>query len=283
MKSAFHAAVLLSAVAASFASADVITLNTAGGFGYDIDTATGHIEDGTSDAYDFYPDLWIAGTQFSSTSYTTSNNGRTITLAPITVGVVSVTRTIYVPANGGNYVAFLDSFTNIDNSPNSLAMRYGSQNGGSFGSDDATVVTATSSGDTNAALGDYWFATDDATPGYSGTPSPTGDDDPALGHVVGGPGGAQVPYQLERQSPDQYFTTFFVDTAAGQTKSFLFFETQEFTRTAAASVAASLSANPDVSFLTSAQIATIQNIAVPEPGSCLAGIAAAGLLLRRRR
>ena len=192
---------------------------------------------------------------------------------------------MYVPAGGGNYVAYLESFTNTDTSPNganSLAMRYGSSFGGGLGSDLATVVTASSSGDTNAALGDYWFATDDATPGYSGTPSPTGDDDPALGHVVGGPG-RQVPAQLFSNAPDEFITTYFVDTAPGQTKSYLFFETQQNTRALAASAAAGLSASPDVSFLTAAQIGTIQNfLIVPEPAS-LRLLAAGGLLTRRRR
>ena len=282
------AAVLLSAACASSSHATV-NLATAGGFLFDLNEQTGSIVDGTSDAYDDYPDLWTAGSQFISPSFALSNGGRTVSYAPIQLQTSGtfISRTAYVPATGGNYVAYLETYTNTVTAPNggnSFAMRYGSSFGGGLGSDTGTVITATSSGDTNVALGDHWFATDDATPGYSGTPSPTGDDDPALGHVIGGPGGVQVPFQTFQQASDEFIVTYEVELAPGQTKSYLFYEIQANTRAEAASVAASLSSSPDLSFLTPAQIATIQNVAVPVPEPTALGVVAgAGLLVLRRR
>lgn len=276
-------AALAISVLSTSSSYGVETLTTAGGFVFDINTASGATVSGTSNAYVNFPQLWIGGTVYNAPSYTLTNGGRAVELAPITTGALSVTRTIYVPADGGNYAAYLDTFTNISGSNNTVAIRYGTVNGvGALGSGSQTVVTASGNGNLNYDAGDYWFATDDATPGY------TGSDSPALGHVVAGPGAANLPLQQNQSvSSGQFDTVFLLTIPAGQTQSYLYYEIQENSRELAASVAAGLSANPVAPFLTPAQADTIRNfgsVVVPEPASLgLLAAGAGGIALRRRR
>jgi hypothetical protein len=257
------------------------TLTTAGGFVYDINTTSGAVTEGTSDAYDDFPQLWIAGSLYNAPSYTMANGGRNVVMAPMNISNFSVSRTVYVPASGGNYAAYLETFTNnspVDNT--AFAISFGTAIGGAgdLGSDDETVVTASSSGDMNYAYGDYWFATDDAVPGF------TGADDPALGHVIAGPNASILPFDSRHPEPDQFQTLYSLSLLPGETQSFLFFEIQENTRALSAAVAAQLTANPDVSFLSPAQIATIKNFSiVPEPASLGAISSFVPALLRRRR
>ncbi len=276
---------VLAASAITFAASSVsaqYVLTSGDDFTFDFNTASGAIIDGTSNAYDEFPQLWIAGTNYSAPSATTSSDGRTLSLAPVQIGSsISAQRTVFVPENGGNYAVYLNSFTNTSNGNSNFAISYGTSitNLGDLGSDAETVVTASSSGDTTYALGDFWFATDDATPGFTGT------DSPALGHVVAGPGAADLPLDSRRPgNGDRFQTLYNINVPAGETYSYLFFEIQENTRELAASVSADLTMNPDVSFLTADQIGTIRNfdIVVPEPAS-LGLLSMSGLLLLRRR
>jgi len=151
----------------------LLSLTSGGGFLFDVyETYGGYLSNGTTDAYDGAYYLEVNGTTLSTTTGTTSTDGRTVTIAATTLGAVSVQRFIYVPASGGDYARFLDVVSN----PGSTAAAARIVVRGNLGSDSSTVLYATSSGDAALTTGDTWFGTDDTD----------GTLDPSLAHVFQG-------------------------------------------------------------------------------------------------
>jgi hypothetical protein len=139
--------------------APVATLTDSGGYAWDV-SASGAIVDGSSNAFDHGMMLKVNGTYFPSSAAVTELSGRQIVIGPATMGGLSVRRKVHVPTTG-NGARFLDLLTNPSSAPMSVTVRIETN----LGSDAATVVTGTSSGDAAFAAADRWIATDDGSDG----------------------------------------------------------------------------------------------------------------------
>lgn len=101
-------------------------------------------------------------------------SNRQVVFNPQEVGNLTVQRKVYVPENY-EFARWANIYTNNGTTP--ITIKTGT--GNNLGSDDNTIITNTSSGDTTADTGDLWVTT---MQNYSGTTS----SDPRLGHVMQG-------------------------------------------------------------------------------------------------
>ena len=160
-----------------------------------------------------------------------------------------------------------------------------------LGSDDATTVASTSSGDTTIG-NDIWIVTDD---GVDGGPSDNGNSsDPALG-LVFADGSNETPLNIDLFENDDILTDFRLSFAPNETVSILAFyvsrnDTDTFsgsaTRAQTEADVAALLADPDLIFsgLSQQEADSVVNFTIPEPTSLsLLGLAALALAARRRR
>jgi len=158
-------------------------LSTSAGFLFDIEDGLGGSFDndgsvgdgGTAagtvfDSYDGGFTLQVNGT-FYAPAFTAVGtvSGRTITMPAVMIGMLRVTRIIYVPATGGNYIRYVEVVENMTGTAIAATVAINVN----LGSDGGEVVTGSSSGDTTANAMDSWFGTDSAT-----------DSDLALAFVV---------------------------------------------------------------------------------------------------
>ncbi len=210
-------------------AAALITLNSGGGFIFDVvETSGGYLSNGSADAYDACYYLAVNGSTYSAFSTaTTSLGGRQIDMAPQTIGALQVERHVYVPLSGGNWARYLDVVTTPGTSDVSATLRIS----GNLGSDTSTVVTGSSSGDSTVTTADTWFATDDTL---------DGSGDPALAHVFQGGPGSLVSATMASISFDNLVWEFSVTVPAGGRVAILGFAVQENTRAASLATAASL-------------------------------------------
>ncbi|HNB50768.1 MAG TPA: proprotein convertase P-domain-containing protein, partial [Anaerolineales bacterium] len=98
---------------------------------------------------------------------------------PQTYGDILVSRALYAP-NNINYIRYLDTFTNTSNAVRQVVIAWG----GNLGSDDGTILAATSSGDLTFDPTDAWALTIE---NYASNPNGPATD-PAVGYVFRGPG-----------------------------------------------------------------------------------------------
>lgn len=168
-------------LAPSVALATVLTGSL--GFRWDVDDAVGghgEIANGTSDAYDACYVLAVASTQYTlpiGGTPSLSAAGRQVDLPPVALGTDGLTaeRHVYVTPTG-DWARFIEVIANPTASSISASVAIS----GNLGSDSATTLVATSSGDAVLTTADTWFTTDDTD--LAG--------DPSLAHVLRGAGAA---------------------------------------------------------------------------------------------
>jgi hypothetical protein len=131
-----------------------ITLTDGAGFPWDIQT-DGSILGGSSDAYDSGMVLQSGFGRYASA--TTEDSDREIVLGTYTSGSITVVRKVYIPASGTGFARYLEIVSNTG----STATTYNLQVGTNLGSDGATTVVSTSSGDTSLTMADRYSITDD--------------------------------------------------------------------------------------------------------------------------
>lgn len=137
----------------------------------EIDTAgvnVGSIIQGPSNAFDSYNRLTVDDTLYAAnTPSTTSANGQVVATPLATLSNLAVRRQVYVSSSTPvNLIRTMDEFSNPTSGPIQVTVG----NFGNLGSDNKTVVFATSDGDNLVESTDAWIATDDSDP-TGGTPA----------------------------------------------------------------------------------------------------------------
>ncbi len=168
---------------APLSTAYAVDLLTSGGFTFDVtETGNGYVSGAnpTQDPYDFMFWLSVDGTNYTAggTAAATSLGGRQYDMAEITMGSLQVSRHVYVPSSGGNWIRYIDTFRN----PTGAAVTATVRIYGRSGADATLTITGSSTGDTTVNPMDNWFTVDDSMA--------TGGDVPT-GYVVQGPNGSQ--------------------------------------------------------------------------------------------
>lgn len=189
--------------------ADAQSLTTGGGNLYDF-FSDGSITEGTSDSYDGCYYLVVDGVRYAGGASTTT--GRTISFPVAGMSGLDVSREAYVPSSGGEYARMLDLLVNTTGAPITVSVGHSCN----LGSDTATIVTGTSSGDNVFSPIDDWITTNDSSGG-----------DPSLAHVLHGPG-ARTAIEAARLIGDGLEWTFAAVTVpAGGRVGFLTFAVQQ--------------------------------------------------------
>jgi hypothetical protein len=154
-------------------------LDGADGFRYDV-SCDGTLSDGgtvdrsLNDAYDGAYALFVAGTSFPCVSAAlTEESGRQLRLGASASTILHVVRKIFVPS-AGRFARFLETISN----PTDVAWTAMVEIKSNLGSDSATRVVVGPE-----ATGFRYFVTDQRALCC----------DPALGHVISGPGASVVP------------------------------------------------------------------------------------------
>lgn len=133
-----------------------LVLNDGHGFRWDI-LDSGEISDGTSDAFDGGFLLNVNGMQFFREEVRFDNNGRGVLLTNRgMLPGIEVSRHVSVP-EGAKFARFIDSFTNTSSQLQVLEVTLSTN----LGSDGATNVLVTSSGDQVFDVTDQYIITDD--------------------------------------------------------------------------------------------------------------------------
>ena len=227
-------------LAASLATAALLTPAIAlaidligGGFRFDIQEGMfggGELSDGTSDAYDGCYYLSVGGSSYNASGASTlSLAGRQVELPIAVIGSLRVSRLVYVPAARG-WARYVDVVSNPTAADVTTTVRIN----GNLGSDSATQLITSSSGDTSFTPIDRWFTTDDSD----------GSGDPSLGHVVQGMGGL-TSTTTASLSGDNLDWTFNVTVPAGGRIAIMTFAIQAMNRAAARAEAERLVDLPD--------------------------------------
>lgn len=169
-----------------------------------------------SDAFDGGLVLFVDDHQIPITTNITQVD-QTVTVGPTTLSGLDVTL---------RYTALQDSPTLrtlvILHNPTNAAVTTSIQMATNVGSDDKTLVQATSSGDTSIDSGDTWAITSD---------SEVPPSDAINTHVVAGPGAPKLPPTIsdrvfdcsEAQAPNGVLATFALTIDPGETQALLFF------------------------------------------------------------
>lgn len=158
-----------------------------------------------------------------------SCSNRQVNFPAKTIGPLSVSRKVFVPTND-QFIRWMNFFTNTSGAPVTFTMLTANN----LGSDSATVIVNSSSGDAVAQTSDTWVTT---FQNYSGTTS----TDPRLGHILQGP---VVPTPVSfinfANGDDNPWWVYSITLAPGQTKAILNFATGQLSKAAAAAQAALL-------------------------------------------
>lgn len=238
------------AILGSATSADAQDLTDGDGFLWDIEgDGLGHVNNGTSDAYDLWPNLCVTtnlalaladpcptGDLYDAggTAATTGAAGRELLMAPVAIAGLQVSRRVYVPDTAGEgWVRYLEVLQNTGGTDVTVRVRVGSVDStyADLGSDGSTTVVATSDGTGVLSPGLVWFTTDDAT---------DGGGDPSLGHRIDGAGGVEVitlAQNVQGQGTDGFLWEYGdITVPAGGTAMVMFFLTQQNNRADAQTV-----------------------------------------------
>ncbi len=197
--------------------------------------------------------------------------GRTLTAGPVTLSGLQVTVQYYAAASTATMRMFV-TFTN----PTAAAIAVPVTVPTNFGSDEHTVVQATSSGDTMFTAADRWIITDDTTERFS--------PDPAVTMVLFGPGSPRVtPTSVSQivftNSQNQgVLATYDITVPAGGTRSLMLFSQLNATPAAALAAVNIFDTNPVIGSdllegLTATQLGQVLNWDFPrnEPPTARAG------------
>lgn len=250
----------------SDASATLLTGSL--GFDWDVDDGiggSGGIGSGTASAYDGAYALQVASRGYAvppGGPVGLSAGGRQVDLPPVPVGTTGLTmeRHVYVPDDAA-WARFVDVVRNPTGSAIDATVAISSD----LGSDGATALISTSSGDVTLDTTDTWFVTDDAD--FSGTPS--------LAHVFRGAGGA-VGVVTIVLAVDQTFWAYGVTVPAHGAVALMHFAVQATSRANARSTAMALSAlGPETQPGAEDWASLIVNWDVPWTGPC-EGVAEGG-------
>ena len=228
------------------------------------DVATnGSINDGTSDAFD---------TGFALSGYSNPNadpneatpelGGRQLRLGTATIGSFDVTRSIYVPDTpGAGWARFMETVTNTSGSSQVYTLTIQTN----LGSDSATSILDTSSGDTTFTTADTYLMTDDSVDGNGGAGS---DTDPVVIQYFGN--GRLLPDSVTAPNPNGFDTyTYNLTIGAGETVRFLSFGSQNLNRADAdADLAFFKTADEALFFgMSEAELETVVNFGGPNLGT----------------
>ncbi|MFO0683646.1 MAG: hypothetical protein U0234_16425 [Sandaracinus sp.] len=184
------------------------TLDADLGFSFEIDDrvtgGTGALVGGTPGAYDFAYRLRIGASEYAlvpASRATRSAGGRQIDLPALAVGTSGLLaeRHVYVPSTGASWARYVDVIVNPTSAPITASVTIVSD----LGSNDATRLVASSSGDASVSTTDTWLVTDDAE----------GVGAPALAHVFAG-AGAPTPPVFVGLAADQLAYVFDVTVPA---------------------------------------------------------------------
>jgi hypothetical protein len=173
-----------------------------------------------------------------------------------TQGNLQFFRKVFVPDND-QFARWLNYFTNTGTTPLTVTM----ETGNNLGSDNNTVITATSSGSLTVDTTDTWVAT---FQNFSGTTT----SDPRLGHIMWGPGAATglagIFFQNGNDNPYWGYT---FTLQPGETKIIMNFAVNQPSKAAAAAKAAQLVGLPDnaLQCLSTAERSEITNFAAALP------------------
>lgn len=158
-----------------------------------------------------------------------SCSGRQYDFPVQTLGSLTVQRKVYVPAND-SFIRWMNVFTNTGGAPLSVSPTIF----GNLGSDESTVIVATSSGDAVATVADTWVTT---FQNWSGTTS----SDPRLAHVLWGGAPKLAPAAVHIVAGEGHpWWSFTFPLAPGETGIILSFASGHGTKAAAAGQAARL-------------------------------------------
>lgn len=154
---------------------------------------------------------------------TSEDGGREIVTGPQTIGTVSVTRKVYVPADRA-FARFLEIVTNPSSSYTSYTVAIETN----LGSDTATTIFRTGSGDAIFDLTDNFIITDDVN----------GSGDPSMLHILSGESG--VNPVVAALTGDILKHSYLLSLAPGETKIVMHFAAQATSQSAALLKAAGL-------------------------------------------
>jgi hypothetical protein len=187
---------------------------------------------------------------------TVSGVNRQLVFPVQTTGNLQMFRKVFVPDND-QFGRWLNYFTNTGGTPMTVTM----VTGNNLGSDNNTVITATSSGSLTPSTSDTWIASFQNFSGNTTT-------DVRLGHVFQGPG-ATTPLSglFFQNGNDNPFWGYTFTLNPGETKIIMNFVVGQPSRAAAASKAASLVSLPDNSLqcVTTAERSEIVNFVAQLP------------------
>ena len=152
----------------------------------------------TSDSWDDWGALFVGGDAIGNLYFSTDDNscsredgGRELVFPQTTLNGLLVQRKLFVATAPGLLgTRLLELITNPGTAPVTTSVQVGDtqsgDNDGDLGSDDATAVRSSSSGDTLLTTADLWTVTSD----HPSDPMEV-NEDPALAHVFDGAGGRQ--------------------------------------------------------------------------------------------
>jgi len=193
-------------------------LNDGNGFLWDIQR-NGNILNGTRDAYDRGLVLRVDGTAYPDNERAAElQGGREFKLRRAILSDLDVTRRVFVSDVEG-FARFLEVLEN----PTNASITANIQLDTNLGSDGATVIVSTSSGDTTVDNGDRFIVSDDAS---------NGGGDPTLAHVFAGPNGTVSPASVTAPIGRINFS-FDVEVPAQGRAILMHFASQNASRTAA--------------------------------------------------
>ncbi|MBJ7898681.1 MAG: hypothetical protein GC158_01905 [Cyanobacteria bacterium RI_101] len=201
----------------------------------------GTIQTTLIDAFDGYNSLLVNGVPNTTANYnelgappTTEDGGRELVFPVATFGDILVSRKLFVPTND-SFARWLNIVTNTGTTTQTVTLDI--QN--NLGSDQNTVIVATSDGDATAELTDAWVTT---FQNFSGSTS----DDVRLGHILQGAGAETPLARISFTNGDDNPTWGYdLTLAPGETQIIMNFATGQATRDAAAAKAAELAGLSD--------------------------------------
>ncbi|MEM1414920.1 MAG: hypothetical protein AAGH15_08465, partial [Myxococcota bacterium] len=260
------------------------------GYRWDINFSTGAIGDGSGDAFDRWPGLCVttnvalapdAMCAFDREQYAVGSGATFTTVAlgrgteyrleAVTLGMLNVSRRIWIPMSGVGFARFAEIIENPGVADITFKVRVGSVNSSfNLGSDAATSVESTDRGGTAIGPGLFWLVTDDAS---------TTDGDPAIASVLDGPGrdavrvvhrGPMPPFLSEDLLHWEYET---VTLRPGERAVYVHFIVQRDTAADAAAVAATL-VRPAAEDLVGLAVfaADLRNVFLGPPPNCGDGV-----------
>lgn len=207
----------------------------------------GRISNGTNNAYDSGMQLQVNGQPFqNSSSGRLSKDGNELEIGSWRAGNVSISRRIFVSAQGG-YCRWIDIFENSSDTPVKLAVRYYSNMG------ESSQQVITSSG-VAAVTGKDWAV---ATMGQSG------GSRPAVAHVFAAPNAAVRPRITLSPNDDNIYLDITLDVPAGKALALCVFEAQRPSLAAAGEFIKRFKPADEIRELPSALRHIILNVADP--------------------